>query len=269
MTGAGAAAPSDRAPSLRAVLTVHKAGSMLLESVCGILAAHLGVQHHSQNGVENPLPLRWRFDEAQVLAGRTGLAGPLRFPLAPSRVDGPVIVHLRDPRDVLVSLYYAAAYSHDLDVMGRDEAYRALVREKGIDAFVRGRAAAYEARYRTYLRRVLPAPHVRLVLYETMIEAPREWAEAVTDWMVPEGSPSERGELTERITREITPAEVRAEDPSAHVRQRLPGDHRRKLRAETIALLDKRFADILAALDGGGGRREAELHATRGRTETS
>jgi hypothetical protein len=41
----------------------------------------------------------------------------------------------------------------------------------------------------------------------------------------------------------------RKERIDSHARQRIPGDHRRKLRAETVSELNERFAEILDRLE--------------------
>jgi hypothetical protein len=54
--------------------------------------------------------------------------------------------------------------------------------------------------------------------------------------------------LRERLVNEAQRAASRKERIDSHARQRIPGDHRRKLRDETV-LSSMRFADILDRLE--------------------
>lgn len=50
------------------------------------------------------------------------------------------------------------------------------------------------------------------------------------------------------VARHAGDFQVVQENPLAHKRQVAPGDHRRKLRPDTVASLDRLFADVLACL---------------------
>ena len=91
------------------------------------------------------------------------------------------------------------------------------------------------------------------MLYEHFIANQTEWirrllvglgaAEADVEWLLPS--------IVENFAAEFKP---RAEDKHQHVRQMLPGDHKRKLREETIAVLNRRFAFYFDAVEKLVGR---------------
>jgi hypothetical protein len=62
--------------------------------------------------------------------------GPIRF-FVPTKALGKasVILHLRDPRDVLVSMFYSYCYMHAGEIEAQT-GYRKEVAEAGIDRFV-------------------------------------------------------------------------------------------------------------------------------------
>lgn len=245
MTGQGQHQMTTR----RFVFTVHKAASMLLVAVCRETARVLDVPHHSQNGQGDRLPREWSPDDHAILDGRAGVIGPLRLPLAPEALDGPIVVHLRDPRDVLVSLFYSVAYSHELAEMGRDGEQRERVRSGGVDAFCLERAEGFARRYRYYIEHFAGRPGVAFLTYETLVGHGREWARDFASAIGPDLDAATRAVLAERIAAVIEPdAPAPVEDRMNHLRQRTPGDHRRKLAPETILALDERLSDVLDGL---------------------
>ena len=103
-----------------------------------------------------------------------------------------------------------------------------------------------KANYQRYIDRLLePGYEVALLKYEDMILDFPKWLNQLEIACEFETS----SKLRERLVNEAQRAASRKERIDSHARQRIPGDHRRKLRAETVSELNGRFADILDRLE--------------------
>jgi hypothetical protein len=121
------------------VYTVHKAGSMFLHRLLKDMARYFVLPHHSMNDERTRALIKetsWcEYFEAHRGAG---IFGPIRVNEGdpcdpPTAADSTLIVHVRDPRDVLTSLFYSHAYSHKRRLGGFDpsEAERERWRVEG------------------------------------------------------------------------------------------------------------------------------------------
>ena len=117
---------------------------------------------------------------------------------------------------------------------------RAGVQQIDIDAFVRENLPLYKTRYEPLL--LLTQEHdCTFVSYEDMINDFESWARQLGSGL--------GLELTERDIASLRrlggfdrPVE---KNISKHIRQRSPGDHRRKLSTETIAYLHEQLGQVL------------------------
>jgi hypothetical protein len=227
-----------------AVLTVHRAASTLLGLIVDLIHEKSGLSLHSQNGPYASLSHFTPGESGDVLQNCYGIIGPLRFPIADKILRrSNIILHLRDPRDVLVSLYYSLAYSHE-NIPGEA---RVNARKMGIDQFVMTRSPVYLKRYERYAAIVQAYP-VRLLHYEDMISKREEWLEQFLELFALEDNPREeiRSSVIELLKTQLAmPAH---ENVQAHIRQAKPRDHERKLRPETIASLNDLFRAPCAKL---------------------
>ena len=165
--------------------TVHKAASMFIYKVCHDLCKAAGLSYYSINHNKNS---RYYFDtesggldDIGIWGARTGCFAPLRYYfMVPEELNARIILHLRDPRDVLVSLYYSEAFSHSVIKgvfdLGRKE--RNEIVEKGIDTFVLTRAVEFNNKYAEY-RCLLSRPNVVFVKYEDLVCNLSAWLGAV------------------------------------------------------------------------------------------
>lgn len=158
------------------------------------------------------------------------------------------VLMLRDPRDVLVSFYFSMAYSHSVpeaDTAVREHvlAERETAAVADIDSYVIERSGFFLETYENYLQNVFGRPNVLFVTYEQMVGDYEGWLDRVVEHCGFTPSPATR----ERLVRESN-FQVDQEDPTRHRRQVTPGDHRRKLRPETIEALNQRFAKVLESL---------------------
>ena len=100
------------------IYTVHKAASMFLHRPKSDVAHELQISHHSTNYDKDHDLIHkesWRaFIQNEP---RTGCFGPIRAgtaePYLPERVDSyRIVLQLRDPRDVLTSVFFSHTYGH-------------------------------------------------------------------------------------------------------------------------------------------------------------
>lgn len=229
------------------VFTVHKAASLGVYDVMRHVAKKEGWPLHSANLrhpnlVEPEAPGDKAFLEQ--VSGQTGLVGPVRMPVAldeQSQTRDRIILHLRDPRDVLVSMFYSWSYSHP----GVDDTYREEIRRKGVDVFARHNSGPLKQKYDLYVRDYLPLPKARLLRYEDFVLDRPRWLETFLEAAGVADGMKRYGRLAKK-----NPADnVQEENVHAHIRKAAPGDHKEKLSEETIGWLNEEWRDLLAVLD--------------------
>ena len=265
------------------VFTLHKSASMLLHRHCESLCRIAGIDYHSPNLPASGLSARMLLTEPDVWRSRRGCIAPVRFYADLPESDAfSILLHLRDPRDVLVSMFYSYCYIHAGEIPPAT-GYRRDAIERGIDAFVLAKSGASDihypgdygtgghleplignvpTRYRRYLDRLLGRPNVTLLRYEEMVTDYRAWLEKFVR-PFPLSNPVRTLEEMSARSRELFPQ--RETDQLTHVRHVSPGDHRQKLRLETIERLNEIYADVLDAL--GYGRDASRTRPTRIETQ--
>lgn len=231
------------------VFTVHKAGSVGLQNFLAKVAEEADVPHHYASSKVTPLPDTRTNDDPRMieaLKGKTGIIGPLRRPVdlpESERSGSKTILHLRDPRDGLVSMYFSWVYNHT----GIPDAARQAWEEQGIDAFVIENTPDYRDRYRSYIENYLGKEDCRLLYYEDFVVDREKWTREFCDFT---GFPFEN-RFVQNFNRNKPNLEALAnnEDPQRHVRKAIPGDYKVKLTPETIATLNDLWSDVLSALN--------------------
>ncbi|MEX6633483.1 sulfotransferase domain-containing protein [Hyphococcus lacteus] len=228
------------------IFTVHKAASLGVYDVMRRIARKEGWPLHSANiRTPNLQEPEKPGDENfyHQLGGKTGLVGPVRYPvLIPddARASDRFILHLRDPRDVLVSMFFSYVYSHP----GVDEEWRQRQIERGVDEFVRSESKSLIKRYDLYANEYLSLPNLTFLRYEEFIADRPSWLEKLLNGLgVKDGLKRYR-----RLANDNPAAKVKREDKTRHIRKATPGDFREKLSPETIARLNSDWSDILKTL---------------------
>ena len=163
------------------------------------------------------------------------------FPMFELGLQGhPCIWLVRDPRDMLVSLYYSVTLSHAVPPEHRlFREKRELAQSLSLEEFVLRNASTYLRSFERY-REKLPRDSLTTYRYEDVIYAKADWLKALVGRL---GLPLRR-RLVRLIARryDVFPGK---EVPDAHVRQVHPGNHRAKLSAETRHRLGELLAPIL------------------------
>jgi len=228
------------------VFTVHKAASLGVHEVLRI-AKREKWDFYSPNlktpNITEPSSVG---DEAfhEQFKNRTGLFGPIRGPFQMTeemKQTARCCVHLRDPRDVLVSMYFSWSYSHP----GVDEEVRSRYREMGVDRAALFESAQLLEKYQYYLHHLLSLENTALLRYEDFILNRAQWLQQLLNALGIGHHIKHYG----RLAKENPAEKITTEDKRRHIRKALPGDFREKLNAETIAQLNRHWADVLKALN--------------------
>jgi hypothetical protein len=157
------------------------------------------------------------------------------------------VLLLRDPRDCLTSLFFSIVYSHrppgDPEKQPAFFEYRDQVRDMGIDRFVLANGPDWFARYQQFCNALEKHDNVHLLTYEQLVLEFPSWIDRVLEiWGL---------EVDIRVRRKLMRMgrfDVAQEDVHAHKRQVQPGDHRRKLKPETIEEITEMFRPALVPL---------------------
>jgi hypothetical protein len=224
--------------------TVHKAASMFIYKICHDLSKACGLKYYSVN--HNKFS-KYYFDTEETdlediaqWKNKTGCFAPLRYYFnVPQDMNAQVILHLRDPRDVLVSLFFSEAYSHNVlkGVFDLNQSERNEIKNKGIDLYVLEYAETFNKKYTEYLT-LLKKTDAIFVRYEDLVLNFPYWLQEVA-----EGFGIENKELLEHLSDKYKGEfQVKNENIHAHKRKIVPGDYREKLTTETIEKLNTMFS---------------------------
>jgi Sulfotransferase domain len=158
-----------------------------------------------------------------------------------------VVLMVRDPRDVLTSDYYWLAYGTAEPGEPKNAAFKerkSHAQDVGIDRYVIEECKAFKVVYQRYIDGLLkPYPNTFVTKYEQMTADFNGWLEQLLAYCDLSTSRQLLDELMEE-TQRLLPKE---ENVSQHIRQGRPGDHKRKLRVETVDRLNSELADVLSA----------------------
>lgn len=160
----------------------------------------------------------------------------------PDMASYAVVLQLRDPRDVLTSLYYSTAFSHAL-ISRKVIRRRQAAQQMSVDEYVLANSDEFLRIYRRYCDKLVNAPGVLFLKYEHMVADFSDW---LTQLSTHTGLSQHRDVLDALIAE--ADFEVEREDKYAQRRQVTPGDHRRKLAPATIQSLNQQFKPILETL---------------------
>jgi len=156
-----------------------------------------------------------------------------------------IILMIRDPRDMLTSLYYSTAFSHSPPADRTKGAsfldYRNHVRQMTVDEFVLSRMDEYSERCRIYVQELEDRPNVLVAKYEDMIGDFQQWLDEILSFCSLSMSEAAR----ENLIAAASKSQNTNENQMKHMRQVVPGDYSRKLKPETVATLNSGLADLL------------------------
>jgi hypothetical protein len=240
---------------------------MFIHRQCELLCRLRAIEYHSPNLRGSGLDARTLATDQSIWLTRHGCFAPIRFFVDIPRVENyRIILHLRDPRDVLVSMFYSYCYIHPGELQA-NTGYRREAAARGIDAFVLDKSsedsAAYPGdygtgghvediignlpkRYLDYIEHFLGKSNVVLVKYEEMVTDYRSW---LGKFIEPFGFDDSATVIDALAAQSGQFFPSRSTDEMQHVRHVAPGDHKAKLQPATIRRLNAIFAPALEALD--------------------
>lgn len=248
--------------------TVHKAGSTFLNGLLAQICRRLEIEHHTENSDRYQMlnsTVSWK-QYLESNAG-TGCFGPIRaaakLPIFPNNLDDrAILLHLRDPRDVVTSLYFSKAYSHRVKqgVFEITPEERKQLREEGIDRFVVESAMLLRPKYDKLYEELKDRPNVTTVYYEDMVLNFPAWLDQVLNVFESIKVPAKKARnlLLPQAVRRMglkhhllktnrSAFDVSEENVYSHKRKVTPGDHREKLKPATIAQLNEIFSGYIPA----------------------
>ena len=273
------------------IYTVHKAATTFIQRLTKETCTIYGLRHHSMSNGRQPL-LRghgWSHYVKQVKGA--DCFGPIRMhdsnmsPVMKSN-DPPccmpilrdpdlykVILHLRDPRDVLTSAFFSHLYSHGRNPGGFNMPRQKVknLRKMGIDGYIKQLTPKIKQRYKILCTSLLGEEGVVLLKYEDMVTNYGEW---LNNFLGPFRQPKHLNNISLQATKALKETKahrpkppnhraafnrlynrhkndfkIKEEDIYRHKRQISPGDHKRKLTPKTIEFLNNEFGEILDLLN--------------------
>jgi len=159
-----------------------------------------------------------------------------------------VIVQIRDPRDCLTSQYFSQMKSHTQPPDPERAKLLFERREKiaamGIDLFVLDLAENYRRRMEVLSKIIDSHDDILVLKYEVMTDDTEIWLGQISSFLDQPLTEELRAKLANK-----TRFSVDVEDSSKHKRQITPGDHKRKLKPETISQLNEILSKELQRFD--------------------
>lgn len=150
-----------------------------------------------------------------------------------------VIIMLRDPRDVLVSMYYSMAFTHELP--GNRKRRKEFLKERDrilsitIDQFVVEKSEHFVFLYQQYFDILQVNKNYYFCTYEKMIFNFDDWIRGIENYLGVEFDMASK-----KVWKtEISPPTV---ENMSHKRKMLPGDYKNKLQPQTIEILNAVFS---------------------------
>lgn len=158
-----------------------------------------------------------------------------------------ILLVLRDPRDVIVSSYYAI-YSHVTPILETKKALNKRMNrrkkkvEQTVDEFVINQLTTnprFLKNYYEFHKELIGKPNVLFLKYEDMVENFEEWLEQIIQFLDLNIDRAFIDQLKSEVNFNVS-----KEDIHRHKRQVKPGDHLRKLKMETVDFLNSKTNDI-------------------------
>jgi len=231
-------------------LSMHKAGSTIADQIIVDFCIEKGYEldRISKKVPVSSLPERDIFINYQPLIQATGVYyGMARGPYVKEMpvIDRlKAIVHVRDPRDCLTSSYFSSKHSHvppkNAEKLKIFQKKRDSAASMTIDEYVKARSNNYLMRMSVLMEIIERHSAIKVVRYEDMVDATDNWLSEISSFIEQPLTESLRSRLGDKVN-----FRVNSEDISRHKRQVTPGDHRRKLRPDTIASVNESLEPCL------------------------
>lgn len=223
----------------------HKSGSTLMDGMVSTYSQGLGIPAFSlyNAAFDAGIPTNAIRADAAVCFEPEGYVytGFRHYPHFTLPLAGHRLVWLvRDPRDMLVSLYYSVTRSHAVPKSHRVfREKREQAQSLSLEEFVLRNANTYLRSFARY-RDQLPVEHLKVYRYEDVIYEKERWLRELVEFL---GLPLKR-RLVRTVAKRYDVFPER-EEPGAHVRQVHPGNYLSKLTEAVCEELTGKLAPIL------------------------
>ncbi len=231
--------------------TVHKSASTLMVNFIEALSKITGLVQIDYNGyfaTEGAKGLEKQNNSQlikKVFKPNGYIYGPLRNFINVPQIDNyPIILLLRDPRDILTSQYFSIKKTHPLITKKLIER-REIAMNSTIDEHVKSEQAdRFFQTYSIYIDKILGKKNVLFLKYEDMVNDFRSFILQINAHLKLNLSEQQINSLD--LTKTF---KIKSEDQNSHKRKVTPGDYKEKLQPETIEWLNKKFETILKKLN--------------------
>ena len=230
--------------------STHKCASTFLNSLAKNLAdfenkRHIDIETYLATNPQKRDELYASKSFCEHILSRKGYYfGVFRYPFLhlPHPTNQKIVLVLRDPRDILTSQYFSIAYSHPL-LTSKFIQKRKNALEIGIDRHVIEMSDRFLNTYNGYLKNYIGRNDVLLVKYEDMVSDFGNVLVKILDFI-------EHPEKAKALSywTSNNPFVINGENAARHRRKITPGDHKEKLKNETISFLNEKFKYILQSL---------------------
>jgi hypothetical protein len=246
--------PGDPGMPSAFVIGLPKAGSTLLHSMMQSIGECSGLSYFSlatearRRGV-HPQQIPPATDTLYVPYGYLygGFRGLPPKTTIPQWASGRTILLVRDPRDMVVSLYFSQAYSHTPPGSAgqgklRAEFYKKRERaiSSSIDEFALENAKLISHIFDLVRTKLHELDH-KLYRYEDVIFDKLNWLSDMVDYLKIPAKQMHVQSIARRFDKL-----PETENPGEHIRNVKPGDHRNKLQYKTIMQLNDVWSGILS-----------------------
>lgn len=145
---------------------------------------------------------------------------------------------LRDPRDVMVSLFYSMRYSHSLISKGMIS-IRQEAEKHDVDSYVYLRAQEFREKYDSYKELLVQNYNTLYLRYDDLIDNPETSLKKIIDFIGVEL----HQETFKELANQLKPSD--SENIYTHKRSGRSGQFKEKLKTETIDFLNQEFEEII------------------------
>ncbi len=227
------------------IFAFAKSGSTLINNMVSLYANNIGrpVLSLFNQAFDQGITTSDIAEDAREYIQRDGViyTGFRHFPCFDFDIEGcKSILLVRDPRDMLVSLYYSITQSHAIPQKNISLAnQRKVAQKKEIDDDVLIRAQWYVGQFGRYQQNLIDANLVTY-RYEDVIYSKQEWLSHIVEFL----ELPYKKRLVTKVAKvfDVIPQQ---EMVTAHVRQVHPGNYKVKLKPETITKLNEILAEFL------------------------
>ena len=237
-------------------MSVHKAGSSLfdsiVESICdraSLPYCDFSPQMFTQGISDRQLSTETAHVLDQPSVVFSGFRGIGILPTVRNFRTGIKLLLVRDPRDIVVSLYHSVTKSHAIPEVGatREEtiSQREVAKQLSLNDFVGSGAADFPVEnMRLYMDYQKSFGGINIFKYEDIIYKKRSWVSTLSQMMSARLTSEEINEIADK--HDVIPD---IERPDHHIRQVHPGNFRAHLSAENAKRLEHKYCDVFSYYD--------------------